>query len=546
MGYFRAERPDLSYPAGPERKLGSPSQTTSGGTAASALLEPEADAPRPPVSDLSTGGSARRILRNVALRAVGETISKIASVVFFIAVARKLGTAQFGQFGFALSFTGAVLLLAALGTDSVLEREVARDERRVHEYLGDVVVIRAAMSLAFLAAVFLGMLAAGSAMTTILVIVLVGAETTIEGLSKAWQAAFQAYERQGFISLSLGTQRILTALGAVAVLAFGGGLVDVCLVFFAGSLVGLAVAIWTLHRYVVRPRWHFDFRRLMPLTRLGIPIGLASLLFTVLLRGDVVLLRIFRSSAQVGLYTSAMRLVEATMLISWFIGAAVLPWLARESAAKGPLIGRGFELGIKGTVGMLMPIGVGCALFAMPIVKTVYGAQYDGAAWPLRFLGVVMVCYGVNYFTAITLTAHDRPDLFNRLLPVVVVQNIVTNLILIPLYGIRGAAVAAASSAILLAALSLRLVSRLFGRIRVSRFLAGPLAGAAAMSATLLVPLSFGPAVALAAIAYLAGFALFELAFLRDELRSLLSVVRPARSGDASFAADPTGEGGGI
>jgi O-antigen/teichoic acid export membrane protein len=523
---IRFERPRLSYPAEGEKKPEPPEQTVDGAEFATAVMEPPSE-PRPPVSDLSTTGSARRILRNVALRGLGETISKVASVVFFVVIARKLGTTDFGQFGFALSFTGAALLLAALGTDSVLAREVARDERRIHEYLGDVVVIRAAMSVVFLAVVAAAMLIGGSTMRSALVMTLVGGEVAIEGLSRAWQGAFQAYERQGFISLSLGTQRILTAIGAVAVLAYGGGLIAVSVVFVLGSVVGLAIAIWTLHRYVVHIHWHFDRARLMPLTRLGIPIGLASLLFTVLLRADVVILRLFRSSAQVGLYTSAMRLVEATMLISWFLGAAVLPWLARESSTKGPLMGRGFELGVKGTIALLMPIGVGSALYAPQIVQIVYGKQYAGAAWPLRFLGVVMVCYGINYFTAIALTAHDRPDLFNRLLPVVVVQNVATNLILIPLYGIKGASVAAASSAVLLAVLSIRLVAREFGQVRASRFLVGPLAGAVAMGAAkALVPLPLFYSLVLAAVAYLAAFALIEALVLRDELVAIARVLR--------------------
>ncbi len=504
---------------------------------------------KPPVSDLSTRGSARRIIRNVAVRAVGETVSKAASFVFFIAVARYLGTSEFGKFGFALSFTGAALILAALGTDAVLAREVSRDEKRVHEYLGDVVVIRTIMSALFLLAVLAVMLAGGSANKTILVVILVGGGVAVEGLSWAWQAAFQAYERQEFISVSLGVQRVLTAVGSIAVLESGGGLVAVCLVFFGGSLVGLAIAAWSLRRFVVRLHWRFDRERLLPLMRLGVPIGLASLMFTMLLRADVVILQLFRNSHEVGLYTSAMRLVEATMLVSWFIGAAAMPWLARESSSKGKLMGRGFELGVKSTIAVLMPIGVGTAIFAEPIVRTVYGGDYASAAWPLRFLGVVIIFYGINYFTATALTAHDRPDLFNRTLPIVVVENLGANLVLVPLYGIKGASVAAASSAILLAALCVRVASREFGQIRVTRFLAGPLVGAAAMAACgLLVPLPLVPAVALALLAYLAGLLLFEFVVFRDELSAIAEIARkPARpSADIPLAGAAGGGGGSL
>ena len=82
----------------------------------------------------------RSVAHNAVARAVGEIIAKLASVAFFVAVARELGEESFGDFMFALSFTTVLLLAAGFGTEELVAREVARDRSRLDEYLSNTMV----------------------------------------------------------------------------------------------------------------------------------------------------------------------------------------------------------------------------------------------------------------------------------------------------------------------------------------------------------------------------------------------------------------------
>ena len=219
---------------------------------------------------------------------------------------------------------------------------------------------------------------------TLPAVALVGVGVAIEAVSRTWYSIFQAHERLDLVSLSVIVQRTATAVVGVALLLLGAGVITAAIVFMAGALLGLVTALFSARRLGVhadRP----DRRRWGALLRAGMPIGIAGLLFVLLLRLDVTLLSFLSGEAEVGIYAAAYRLVEATQFLAWAISAAMLPWLARaQRAPTGGGLARGYELGLKAMNGVLLPIGLVFVLFARPLIDVLYGDRVPrrGAAAP--------------------------------------------------------------------------------------------------------------------------------------------------------------------
>ena len=459
------------------------------------------------------------VARNAVLRAGGEVIAKVASVVFFVAVARELGEVGFGNFMFALSFTTVLLVAAGFGTEELVAREVARDRSRVHGYLSNVLALKVASSVVLLLVAAVVVNIGSYSADARAAVYILGAAVAIENLGRTWGSVFQAYERMGYISFALITQRTVTAVFGVATLAAGGGLVPVSLVYLAGAIIGFTINFLTLRRYVVRPRREFDRSRWLPLLKAGLPIGLITVLFMTLLKVDQVLLSFFAGgdNREVGFYAAAFRLVEATMFVAWAFAAAALPWLSRQDAGTRQLA-RGYALGMKAMAGALLPVALAFTLFARNWIDLFYGERYEPAVFPLVVLGSVTFFYGLNTLAANALVARDRPLAFVRLIAIVVVQNVVMNAILIPRYGADGAAVTAAVSGLILTVASIWVVQRFFGRLELVRAFAGPMLGGLAMTAVAL--LMGGPFVAefaLGLVAYALVLALVEWRAFPDD-----------------------------
>ena len=75
-------------------------------------------------------GTQQRIARNALVRSGGEIVAKVASLLFFVTMARELGREGFGAFMFALGLTTALLVGAGFGTDELTSREVAHGSPR--------------------------------------------------------------------------------------------------------------------------------------------------------------------------------------------------------------------------------------------------------------------------------------------------------------------------------------------------------------------------------------------------------------------------------
>lgn len=427
--------------------------------------------------------TSRKIATATLIRAVGEIVAKSASVALFIAIARELGETGFGDFIFGLSLSTVLFTAAGFGTDELIAREVARNRESVHHLFGNVIAVKS-LTLATMMAVMAVIVYAGNySATTRTAVMLIALGVAFEVLGKTFHAIFQAHEQMQFIAGSLIIQRTAVALAGIAVLLSGGGLVEVSIIFCLGGLLGLLSSLGWMYRFVVRPTIDVARSRWMALVRIGLPLGLASTLYYALLRLDASLLSFLQGgdNAEVGQYGAAFRLIEATMFVSWAFGGAIMPWLSRHGAGTSVSLSRGYELGLKALVAMLLPIGAFFAVYAEPLIELLYGRGYGDAVMPLRLLAGMTVLFGINTFLAILMISRDEPGEFARAAAVVIVQNVIFNFILIPPLGADGAALNAVISGVLLAGWTLRRARQLFGAIGLTRVVAAPLLASGAL-----------------------------------------------------------------
>ena len=258
--------------------------------------------------------------------------------MFFIACARELGETGFGDFMFAISFTTVLFMISGFGTEELLAREVSRDRDRVHDYLSNVVALKAALSVAGGAGRAWrscdrrlperGALRRSTSSASAI---------CLENFGRTWGSVFQAYERMEFISIDAdhpahpdGDRRRRRARAGRAAdrrLRRLRGL-------RADRLPDRRLGAAALRRRAGAGR--SIARAGGRLAKAGVPIGILALLSMTLLKLDQVLLSFLSGgdNREVGLYGAAFRLIEATLFISWSFSAAFLPWLSRQGAGQ--------------------------------------------------------------------------------------------------------------------------------------------------------------------------------------------------------------------
>lgn len=478
-------------------------------------------------------GYLRQIARGTLIKSVGEIVAKVASVAFYVVIARELGDTNFGNFVFALSLSSVLFTISAFGTDGLVTREVARDESRAGHLLADVMSLKL-LSGAGLLLVMAGIVVVqGYSQEAAAAILLVGLGVGLETVTKTVYAIFQARMQMHYEAAAMIIERMAVAVFGIVAVLLGANLVVVAAIFAAGSLVGLALALFWLYRGGNWPGWSSDRSRWMAVVKEGIPIGLIIVLYATLMKVDIALLSFLNGgdNTEVGHYGAAYRLIEATMFISWAFGAALYPWLSRHDSSSGVPLSTAYGLGLKVLIAMLLPIALVFGIYASPIIHLVYGADYGDAVLPLQLLAAMTVLYGINSMVVLLMISRDRPGDFTRSAVIVIIQNLAFNFILIPRYGANGAAANAILSGLLLAAITHRQVEGIVGSISMRRVWIPPLVASLALAAVA-VASSGGPWILCAAFSlavYAPVFLGVERLLFPDDFGYYAAVFRPLR-----------------
>ena len=457
----------------------------------------------------------RGILTNTAWRAFADAASKVASIALYVVMARELGDAGFGVFTFALMYATLFTALAYFGQDAVLVREVARDRPLLGRYFGNTIALKLLLAVPVLLVALAILALVGASETTLIVTALLGLALTVEAALATVFAVFQAYERMRNIALVLIAQRFATAGVGIAALLAGAGVVAVAVIYVGGALLAVAIGL-ALLRQVGRPRLQVSPPTWPALMTAAVPLGIAGVFGTILFRIDTIILAAFESTAVVGDYGAAYRLLEATLFLGWAIGGAVYPVLSRLDLSER--LADVFEQSLKLTLTATLPLAVGAAVLADPLVETLYGTDFDEAAPALQLLAPSIVLFPIAYVTGLFLIARRRQRFVAVLYGLVTALNVLLNLVLIPAFSLNGAALTTSVTELVLVVPALVLGARLVGGLSWRRVVTGP-ASAALVAGALMAVLasSFWLAVAAGGAAYLVVLAAVErLAFPAD------------------------------
>ena len=469
---------------------------------------------------------ARTIARNTGVQAAAEVVGKLASLAFYAVMARELGQHGFGAFTFALSLALVLTTVASFGTDEILARTVARDRATAPRLLTDALTVNAALGLVAIAGAVAFAFLGGYDAEVRAAVALLATAAVVELAAKSVYATFQGHDDMRPVAASLVIQRWVTAGAGIAAMLAGAGVVTVSAIYLGGALVAFAYAVTRLLGMKIRTSRTVSAASARALLGASAALGVTLIVQTVLFRVDAVLLSVIKDNAAVGVYGVAYRLLESTLFISYAFVGSLMPTLARLTPTSTPSLGAAFEGGTKLIAAALLPLGAVFVLFPEPILRLIYGTEFDAAAGPMRWLGGAVAVYGLGFLSATLLIAQGRQGLLPWITGFVLVLNVVLNLLLIPAYSYNGAAAVTSLSELALAVACVTAVVRLAGPVSVRRVLSGPLAGCAAIAVVALAAGTGFAALVVAMVAYPLVLLAVERRLFPADVRAVVAMLR--------------------
>lgn len=358
-------------------------------------------------------------------------------------VARYLGPEQFGLFNFALAFTGLFGAIATLGLQGIAVRDIVRDPENARLTLGTAAMLQLVGGLLsfLLILAAIAYLRPDDALARTIVAIL-GAMM----LLKASEIAVYWFESQVQSKYTVWVQNgVFLVFAAVKVVLI---VLEEPLSAFVWAMLAEATVVATILLLVFNLRGHritqlqASFERAKSLLKDSWPLLLSSIAITVYMKIDQIMLGQMIGDEAVGIYSAAIRISEVWYFIPMAIVASVFPAIIEAKKWSEGLyyarLQRLYDLMAVISVLVALPM----TLFSGSLIAMLFGIKFSaaGTVLAIHIWAGVFVFLGVasgNWFIAENL----QKLIFQRTV-CGAVANIILNLLLIPKFGVNGAAVA--------------------------------------------------------------------------------------------------------
>lgn len=403
-------------------------------------VEPGSNPANTPSEHLPPGesGGARLLFGRYALLVGADIASRGVRFLADILLGRHFGQAIFGQLNLAQSLAVQGIGVAGCGLDTSGVRHIAGAPASTPTIAATVVVLRL-----FLGLITWGALAAVARFVpqfqdTFELAALYGLSIFTGAVTLGWVA--QARGRIDVVALAVLATNVSYFGGVYLTARLRWAPTNVPLVLIVAEIV-IAAALWTWCCL----RFGTISRPLPPAEAIkffyeSLPIGGANILRGLTLGSDVLLLGIFVSKADVGLYSSAFKLYSLGLSLIALYGSVLLPHLVTCAARSAPATRLTVHAALGRALLLAVPITLAGFLFSGAVLQVLFGPSFEAASRSLQVLlcALPIPLAATHFRTLLVVFGQQQRDL--GLVAVSATVHIGVKLLLIPMAGITGAA----------------------------------------------------------------------------------------------------------
>jgi PST family polysaccharide transporter len=390
-----------------------------------------------------TGVNLFLILSNVGWLSFNQFLRMGLSIFVVGWIGRYLGPDQFGVYNYILAFVSLFGTLTTLGLSGIVVRDLVRYPDDKNEILGTTFFLKLFGALiGFILITAIAFFVQRSDPKTLVYIMIYASGMLFQPflVIDLW---FQSHVKSKYVVIATSIAFFITSLLYIVMIITHQPLVAFVWVA-TGELVldaiGLTIA-FVVAKSSMR-QWVFRLDRAKELLGQSWWLILSGIGAMINLKIDQVMLRIMSSDREVGIFAAAVRLSEVWYFVPSFVAASAFPALVRLRSTNYGRYQQRLQHLFDVLASTALLVAILGSVFSKMVIRLVYGEAYIRAGDILSvhiwagifvFMGEVLSKWLINEnVLEFSVIRHGVGGLVNVLI----------NLVLIPLYGGMGAAVA--------------------------------------------------------------------------------------------------------
>lgn len=404
----------------------------------------------------------KRFISNTGYSIINDFLIRIGNTLIIIFLSKQINSSAAGIINLALTYIYIGLVVSNWGFGNLLIREVAKKKDYFDQAFPNFAIAR--FSLGLLTTIVIIILAnnvSNYSVNTRLVIQIIAFTIPFDSINMLSQSAFNAFEKlrlNGIVSLIMNSFKIV--LGYLLITRVNNPLIAIAFLYLIISISAVILNLFLINEYLSKIKFNLNLPFCLSQFKLAIPFFVLAIFLAIDTKIDVILLSFFVSEDKIGLYSAMNTILGIMYLLPEGIRNSIFPIFAKYEGSDPLILNKWFPRVIKYLLIITFPIVFVGLYFSEQLVFLLFTHEFR--------ITIQLLQIGIFSFITYTLT-----NVVSRLL---IVKNfersvtfawgiscfftVVTNLILIPKWGVFGAAIVKTSSSILLFMLLLLVTQR--------------------------------------------------------------------------------------
>jgi O-antigen/teichoic acid export membrane protein len=389
-----------------------------------------------------TSGSFKKYFANTSWMFFERIFRMLVSFFVTIYVVRYLGPKDFGLYSYVLSYFWLFGALSTLGLEGISTREIVKHPDKKDEINGTVFYLRLMGSFSAILLMGTVLLISGEETYTAFLILIASGSFLFQSFS-AIEYYFRGTVKAKYNVYALSSSVLLSSLFKIILL-----LVKAPIIYFIVAVVFeyfvLAVGLVLVYHFNKLSvfNWRYSKELASSFLKDSWPLMLSGIMVMVYMKIDQIMIKHMINDVAVGYYAAAVKLSEAWYFIPVTLCNSIFPAIVNAKNVSEEFYNNRMQKLYDILAWMAIGIAVPVTFFSNQIIQLLFGNEFMPAAPVL----VIYIWAGVAVFLGVAsgyyLINENLTKLsFNRNF-IGMILNVGMNLILVPIYGIIGSAVA--------------------------------------------------------------------------------------------------------
>ncbi len=383
---------------------------------------------------------ARKIAYNVLISSVSKFLSTALALVSIGFITRYLGKEGFGNYATVLAFLSFFSAIADLGLNQLSAREISRPKADESEIIGNIFTLRVFVSLTvfFISPLIIFFLPYPQEVRYGIIIIV--ASFIFSSGYQVLNGIFQKHLAMDKVAISEFLGKAVQLFFIILAVKFRLGFSFVVSALLFSMIVNfLLVHLWL--KKFIKIKFRFDFSYWKNFLKESYPVGISAVITFMYFKMDTIILSIQKSSADVGIYNAAYKVLENISFFPAMIIGLIFPIMSFNIFSNKERFRDISNKTFRVFCILVAPLLVGTLFLSEGIINLIGGSGFSESALVLRILvfSLSAIFFG-NFFNAIMIAGNFQKKLVSVFI-LAAIFNISSNLIFIPLFSYKAAAI---------------------------------------------------------------------------------------------------------